>query len=71
MIRQPFEAGDLLPFWGMGRFTGNHLFDLRDDPAEERNRAGSARERELAERLREALREVDAPDDQFERLGLR
>lgn len=70
VLRQPFQAGDLLPFWGMGRFSGSHLYDLREDPAEEHDLAGSARERDLAERLRAALVEVEAPADQLERLGL-
>ena len=46
VIRQPFADGDVLPFWAFGSFSGNHLYDLRDDPAEERNLAGSAAERE-------------------------
>ncbi len=70
VLRQPFRPGDLIPFWGAGRFSGSHLYDLREDPAEERNLAGSARETQLAERLRAALVEVDAPADQLERLGL-
>ena len=70
VLRQPFRPGDLIPFWGAGRFSGSHLFDLRDDPAEERNLAGSAREQDLAERLRAALLAIDAPSDQLERLGL-
>lgn len=70
VLRQPFQPGDLLPFWGMGRFSGSHLYDLREDPTEERNLAGSARERELEERLRAALHEVEAPADQLARLGL-
>ena len=70
VLRQPFQPGDLIPFWGSGRFSGSHLYDLREDPAEERNLAGTARENELAERLRTALLAVDAPADQLERLGL-
>ena len=70
VIRQPFAAGDLLPFWAMGPFRGNHLFDLADDPSEERNLAGIGAEQQLAEKLRAALREIEAPDDQFVRLGL-
>lgn len=70
VIRQPFAAGDMLPFWARGGFTGNHLFDLHDDPTEEHNLAGDRREGEMEERLRCALLEVDAPSDQLERLGL-
>jgi hypothetical protein len=70
VIRQPFAAGDLLPFWAMTRFTGNHAWDLSVDPSEDEDRAGEAVEKELTDQLREALRSVDAPDDQLVRLGL-
>src|SRR5208282_2183769 len=70
VIRQPFQAGDLLPFWAMGKFSGNHLYHLRDDPAEEENRAGSAEEKRAAEKLRAALVEMEAPGEQLERLAL-
>ncbi|MEX0684130.1 MAG: sulfatase [Dehalococcoidia bacterium] len=70
VIRQPFRQGDLLPFWAMGSFSGNHLYNLHDDPAEDENRAGEASEGDAADLLFQALREVDAPDDQFARLGL-
>jgi arylsulfatase A-like enzyme len=70
VIRQPFRQGDLLPFWALGPFSGNHLYDLHNDPDEAENRAGERAEREAADRLRAALQEVDAPDDQFVRLGL-
>ena len=70
VIRQPFQAGDLLPYWALGPFGGNHLYDLRNDPAEENNIAGSRAEKEIADALWQALREVDAPEDQFARLGM-
>ena len=71
VIRQPFAAGDALPFWAMGHgFGGNHLWDLDDDPGEEHDLAGSRGEADHADLLREAMRSVDAPADQFERLGL-
>ncbi len=70
VIRQPFRAGDLLPYWAYGRFSGNHLYDLRNDPSEDENLAGSKRERDAADLLRTALLEVEAPGDQMERLGL-
>jgi hypothetical protein len=54
----------------MGKFSGNHLYRLRDDPGEEDNRAGSAEEKRAAEKLRAALIEMDAPMEQFERLAL-
>jgi hypothetical protein len=70
VIRQPFVAGDMLPYWALGPFSGNHLFDVREDPAEDHELAGSRRERDAADHLREALKAIEAPVDQFERLGL-
>jgi arylsulfatase A-like enzyme len=70
VIRQPFVAGDMLPYWANGRFSGNHLYDLSLDPDEQENRAGDRRERDAADQLRAALLAVEAPSDQFERLGL-
>jgi arylsulfatase A-like enzyme len=70
VIRQPFTAADALPFWAWGEFSGNQLFDLRQDPAEERNLAGGAAERDAADALRAALEAVEAPAEQFARLGL-
>ena len=71
VIRQPFRAGDLLPFWAWGGFTGDHLVDRVEDPDERIDLGpGAAGVDEAIERLRVALREVDAPGDQFERLGL-
>lgn len=59
-----------MPFWALGGFSGNHLYNLRDDPTEEENRAGSSMEKDAADQLRAALEAVDAPDDQYVRLGL-
>jgi arylsulfatase A-like enzyme len=70
VIRQPFAAGDLLPFWAYAHFDGHHLFDLDEDADETNDLAGTASEAEAIDRLRAALEEVDAPDDQFVRLGL-
>ncbi len=71
VIRQPFRAGDLLPFWAWGGFTGDHLVDRVEDP-EERQDLGpaAAAAPDALEQLREALRAVDAPGDQLERLGI-
>jgi hypothetical protein len=60
----------MLPFWAYGNFSGNHLYDLRSDPHENENRAGERVERESADRLRQALVAIEAPSDQFVRLGL-
>lgn len=70
VLRQPFTAGDRVPFWAWGPFGGNHLYDLTDDPQETRNLAGGAVERDAADALRAALQCVEAPREQFERLGL-
>jgi arylsulfatase A-like enzyme len=70
VIRQRFEASDRLPFWAYGKFSGSHLYDLDDDPAEERNLAGTRAEADAAEALRAALLAVEAPPEQLERLGL-
>ena len=70
VIRQPFREGDLLPFWTLGTPPGNHLWNQLEDPGEEHDLAGTPIEKKLEEKLREALRAVEAPADQLERLGL-
>ena len=70
VIRQPFGAADALPYWALGAFEGTRLWDLEDDPHEERCLAGTAREAQAEEQLRAALLEVEAPSDQIARLGL-
>jgi arylsulfatase A-like enzyme len=69
VIRQPFRTGDPLPYWAYTEFGGNLAFDLGEDPGEHRNLAGDAFGKDLADQLYAALRDVDAPDDQFARLG--
>ncbi|MFT7218546.1 MAG: arylsulfatase A-like enzyme [Candidatus Azotimanducaceae bacterium] len=71
VIRQPFAAGDQLPFWAMNPNVGDHyLYDIDEDPDEARNLTGQPLERGMMEMLRHALTEVQAPDEQFQRLGL-
>ncbi len=70
VIRQMWDESDHVPFWALARFTGHHLFDLANDPDENENLAGSAREKYAADALRAALVEVEAPPEQFQRLGL-
>jgi arylsulfatase A-like enzyme len=70
VIRQPFQAGDMLPYWATARFSGNHLYNLENDPNEDENRAGERSESEVADKLRQALLAVEAPTEQFERLGM-
>lgn len=51
--------------------VGRHLlFDLQEDPGQERNLAGTPLERDMAARLADAMRGCHAPPEQFVRLGL-
>jgi arylsulfatase A-like enzyme len=71
VIKQPFQAGDLLPFWAMSPSINDHyLYDLANDPEEKDNRIGDASESVMIDLLREALLDVQAPQEQFQRLGL-
>jgi hypothetical protein len=77
VIRQPFMQGDFLPFWAYGGLKNeNLLFDRTDDPGELNNLAAvhgteqTEVEKSLVNKLKEALLEINAPDDVLERLGL-
>jgi arylsulfatase A-like enzyme len=71
VIRQPFRDGDLLPFWAMSPAIGDHhLYRISEDPDEEENRVGEDLEEKMIELLRVALKDVDAPAEQFARLGI-
>jgi hypothetical protein len=70
VIRQPFDESDRLPFWATRQFTGNHLYDVAEDPSEARNLAGGVRETEAVDLLVAALDDVEAPREQRARLGL-
>lgn len=73
VIKQPFGVADDVPFWaGMSGFHGDVQFDRREDPNEEHNLlSGSAlRMSAEVEALREALKEIEAPIAQIERLLL-
>jgi arylsulfatase A-like enzyme len=71
VIRQPFRPGDHLPMWvGRSCVDAHHLYDLDVDPDEDENLVGTSVEREIIELLHTALRSVDAPPEQYERLGL-
>jgi hypothetical protein len=71
VIRQPFEKDDPVPFWAMmGSFHGDHLFDRVNDPDESHNVASDALVSQAKEALREALRKIEAPEEQLTRLGL-
>jgi arylsulfatase A-like enzyme len=70
VIRQPWEPGDMLPFWGMGAAVDDHhLYDW-DDADETDNQIGSSAEAEATDLLRHALDTVEAPAHQYARLGL-
>lgn len=71
VIRQPFEPGDLLPFWAaMAAPVTSCLFDVDVDPGELENQAGGRQEAELADALAVELRRIEAPSDVLERIGL-
>ena len=71
VIHQVWTEGDAVPYWaGRPNFTGNHLWRPVDDPAEDNDLAGSKAGKEASDKLREILREVEAPDEQFARLGM-
>jgi hypothetical protein len=70
VIHQVWDASDPAPFWAARRFSGNHLYDLEEDPAETRNLAGTALEVDYRDQLRAALEDIEAPAGQFVRLGL-
>ena len=71
VIRQPFAEGDQLPYWAGGaRAVGqHHLYDLGVDPDEGENRRGETTEAEMADLLRTALVEVEAPAEQLRAAG--
>ena len=69
VLRQPFKANELLPFWAYTEFVGNLCFDLAGDPTERRDLADEELGRRMAALLHDALHDVEAPDDQLTRLG--
>ncbi len=72
VIRQPYQPGDALPFWASGAcIDRHHLYDIDIDPDERENRVGESVEDEMIDLLRTALVELEAPAEQFARLGLR
>ena len=71
VIRQPFQQGDLLPFWSVNPPLGDHhLYRIDQDPDEEENRLGEDLEKDMIELLRVALADLNAPQEQFDRLGI-
>jgi hypothetical protein len=72
VIRQPFDPSDALPFWAMGGFDGDLLYDREEADAsgEVHNLVGSGADKEMTDLLVEALRSIEAPEEQLVRLGL-
>ena len=74
VIRQPFTTGDEVPFWArMNSFHGDVVFNRKEDPLEEQNLVrGNSLEASSTqvEAMREALKAIEAPSLQFERLAL-
>ncbi len=72
VLRQPWQPGDMVPMWASGAHNAgdHHLYDLGVDPEETENRTGEPVENELVELLRSALDEVEAPAEQYQRLGI-
>ena len=71
VIRQTWNAADRLPFWAWAKFSGSHLYDVWNDPSENENRVGQVEEPRMADLLRAALQDIEAPAEQFARLGLK
>ena len=69
VIHQTWGAGERVPYWALFRASGNHVYDLENDPHEDENLAGGPLETQLAEQLRAALVDLEVPATQFERLG--
>jgi hypothetical protein len=71
VIRQPFQPGDMLPYWCLGQKADWHcLYDIRNDPEETENLLGTPEEQRMIELLRTALSELKAPTEQLARLGI-
>jgi hypothetical protein len=70
VIRQPFDSNDRTSMFAAARQNRESLlYDVVNDPDETENHTGERIERQLAEMLRAALIELDAPDDQLARLA--
>jgi arylsulfatase A-like enzyme len=80
---QNLEVGQFLPWtdqpvfrckvnymtrWSAVKET--QLFNIKDDPGQEKNLAGMEIENKYIELLKETMKKMDAPTSQFERLGL-
>jgi arylsulfatase A-like enzyme len=71
VIRQPYEAGDRLPFWaGHIPPSDSYLFDTEQDPSELENQLGAPAEADMLEALAAELRSIQAPAETLERVGV-
>jgi len=71
VIRQPFGPDDPVPFWARtAPFSGDALFERIEDPDETHDRADDGVPSEVTDAMREALRLLEAPNEQLERMGL-
>jgi hypothetical protein len=71
VIRQPFEPGDQLPFWaGQIPPSESFLFDTDADPLELENKVGTRDEITMRDAVASELRNIGAPADLFERIGV-
>jgi hypothetical protein len=72
VLRQPFDPSDALPYWAGGAFGGDLLYDRFEADAIGgfRNEASGPATAEMTDLLVEALRAIDAPEEQFVRLGV-
>jgi len=57
-------------FWKNMDDTDTHMYNIDEDPSQEHNLAGSENEKQYAELLKTAMEKADAPEEQFERMGL-
>jgi hypothetical protein len=72
VMRQPFDPSDALPFWAIGAFGGDLLYDRAEADATGtvRNQADGDAASEMTALLEAALCSVDAPAEQLARLGI-
>ncbi len=73
VIKQVWDASNPVPFWAWTKWDepgAHHVYDTASDPAESENRRNGPDETRMTEMLRNALRTVEAPAEQFQRLGL-
>ncbi len=71
VIRQPFKPGDRCRTGRSVRERANiTCYRLDNDPGETENRLGSQDETDMIELLRVALKTIEAPEEQFDRLGI-